>query len=303
MEGLYRNYKEYLIKKYGDTTYRVGVDGGFSCPNRELGGHGCSYCDEYGIRSAYLGEAEHAMDEQIRRSIAAMKKRYQAKNFILYFQAFSSTHGPVEQLKRIYDQGLALGDFKELVVSTRPDCIDDARADLLSSYSTQVDDVWVELGLQSSHDCTLDRIHRGHGYSDFLKAYEILRSRGIKVAVHLILGLPGENRAMILQTVERVAALHPQGVKFHNLHIPTGSALYKEFERGELLFPGNRRYLSYLADSIERLSEECLIMRLNTDTPSSRHGLPGAFWNKSRLQFELDRLLTERGSFQGAKFP
>lgn len=280
--------------------YRVGVDGGFSCPNREgrLYG-GCSYCDPYGSRSAYVGETDLDIEGQIRRSLAAMKKRYGARKFMLYFQAYTSTYGPVGELKALYDRTLGLYDFSELIVSTRPDCLDREKADLLASYRDEGFDVWVELGLQTIHDGTLARINRGHDSGAFFRADRLLRERGVKRAVHLILGLPGEDRAMMRETAHRVNGVRPEGVKLHNLHIPVRSSLYGEYELGELALPGSRRHISYLADVLERLSPQTVIMRLTTDTPSPRNSTPGSFLNKSEVSRLTALILRERNSFQG----
>lgn len=301
---LFRQYSKYLKDKYGETVYRIGVDGGFSCPNRGANRNnpGCSYCDVYGVRAAYIGESSQPLAEQIRRSAAVMRKRYKAETFILYFQAYSSTFAPVHKLKEIYDHGLSLANFVELVVSTRPDCINEKVADLLASYISDDFDVWVELGLQSANDSTLERINRGHDVRTFEKAYHMLRERGIKVSVHLIFGLPGEDRSGILDSVRYLAALRPDGVKFHNLHIPTGSPLYKEYEAGELAFPDSYRHMTYVADAIELLPPETIVMRLTTDTPHQRHQIPGSFLNKSRVYDLLKDELDSRGTRQGSRF-
>ncbi len=302
---VFRNYSDYLKSKYGGTVYRIGVDGGFSCPNRGTArtNPGCSYCDVFGVRAAWLGEEEKAMEEQIRSSMAAMKKRYGASRYILYFQAYSSTFAPVDKLKAVYDHGLSLGNFVELVVSTRPDCVNERVAALLGSYKKEGFDVWVELGLQSACDATLERINRGHDRACFERAFRLLRGAGVKVAVHLIFGLPGEDGDDILNTVDYLASLKPEGVKFHNLHIPTGSPLYGEYALGELSFPSSRRHVRYVADALERLPEDTVIMRLTTDTPGKRHKIPGVFLNKSAVYTLVREELERRGSRQGAFRP
>jgi len=301
MEWRYYNYKSYLQKRYGCQAYRIAVDGGFSCPNRRgsRDAEGCSYCDVWGSRSALIGEEDCSMRAQIAQSLSVVNKRYKAEVYLLYFQAYSSTFAPVPRLKQLYDEALAMGDFRELIVSTRPDCLDRERVELLSSYRESGRDVWVELGLQSSHDATLKRINRGHDYARFLEAFHLAREYGLKLAVHLIFGLPGEDHSEIMETVERMAELHPEGIKFHNLHIPTGSPLYKEYRRGELSFPGNHRHLEYLADAVERIPEDTVVLRISTDTPGLRHSLPGKFINKSQIAVELNQILKDRKSRQG----
>lgn len=303
-QPLFLTYSDYLKNKYGKTVYRVGVDGGFSCPNRLEGryDHGCTFCGSFGARSAYLGDTEKQMEEQITKSISFLKRRYLAEEFILYFQAYSNTFSDVEKLKNIYDYGLSFGNFKELVVSTRPDCIDEDTCKLLKSYIREGFDVWVELGLQSSNDSSLSRINRGHTFLDFSKSFEMLKSYGIKIAVHLIFGLPGESSTDILKSVKDVAILKPDGIKFHNLHIPTGTAMYEEYLRGELSFPSSTRHAEYVAESIEYFPPETIIMRMNTDTPGSRHSIPGYFLDKSIVYNKVNGILKGRDSFQGRLF-
>ncbi len=144
---------------------------------------------------------------------------------------------PPQVLRRVYDAGLALAPFKGLNVATRPDCLDAEKADLLASYHDRGLDVWIELGLQSAHDDTLRRIGRGHTAADFLSAYRLLVDRRLKVAIHLIFGLPGEGREEIAETAHWVARLRPDGVKIHNLHIPKATVLARELLKGEITAP------------------------------------------------------------------
>lgn len=301
---LFYTYSDYLKNRYGKTVYRVGVDGGFSCPNRKEGrfDHGCTFCGAFGARSAYLGDSEQIIGDQIKKSISFLKRRYRAEDYILYFQAYSSTYGQTEDIKRVYDYGLSLGNFKELVVSTRPDCVSEDICSLLKSYISDDFDVWVELGLQSCLDNTLERINRGHSYTDFIKAYNKLKEAGIKVSVHLIFGLPGESYSDILKSVEEVGRLRPDGIKFHNLHIPTGTVMFEEYLRGELSFPSSSRHSEYVADAIELIPKETVVMRITTDTPGSRHSVPGYFWDKSIVYNKVNEILDKRKSCQGRLF-
>lgn len=299
--SLFYTYSNYLKDRYGKTVYRVGVDGGFSCPNRKEGrsDHGCTFCGAFGARSAYLGDTDKVIGEQINKSISFLKRRYKAEDFILYFQAYSSTYGDVVEMKKIYDYALGLGHFVELVVSTRPDCISEDVCKLLLSYKDRGLDVWVELGLQTVHDKSLERINRGHTYAEFIKAYNLLRSYGIKIAVHLIFGLPDESYSDILESIKTVACLKPDGVKFHNLHIPTGTVMFEEYLHGELAFPSSTRHSEYVSTAIEYMPKETVIMRLQTDTPGSRHSIPGYFLDKSIVYNKVNNILTDKESYQG----
>ncbi len=299
----FKSYSKYLKNKYGGPIYRIGVDAGFSCPNRGKNrkNPGCTYCDEDGSRAPYIG-GEIDIKKQVEGAITFLKKRYKAKQYILYFQAFSSTFAPVSKLKKIYDYGLSLAPFRELIVSTRPDCINEAKADLLFEYRRLGIDVWVELGLQSASDKTLKLINRGHTVDRFTEAYNILRQREIKIAIHLIFGLPGENEKNILDTVKFVSKLKPQGIKFHNLHIPVKTQIYKEFKRGEIPVLSDRRHIEYLIKAIELLPPETVIMRLTTDTVPSKLSSPKHFLNKATFYETIRKKMIALDTWQGKKY-
>jgi len=298
----FNSYSSYLKRTYGTKAYRVSVDGGFSCPNRgdNRGDPGCIYCDEYGARAVYLeGYPETMLEDQVHRGMAFLKKRYGAELFLLYLQAFSSTNAPPKKLKSIYDTCLRAGSFKELIVSTRPDCISPAVVDLLSSYNTNSFDVWVELGLQSARDETLKRIQRGHSRKDFEIAFQQLKQAGLKTAVHVIFGLPGEGMDDILATVDYLAALKPEGIKIHNLHIPFGTPIYEEYLQGELTVPCDIHHLEYTIAALERLPEEIVIMRLTCDTPKKRRAAPRIFWKKTQFYGTIKSEMHDRRTWQG----
>lgn len=297
------NYSQYLKKKYGETVYRVSVDAGFSCPHRgdNRRNPGCIYCDEQGSRAPYLGDT-HAIHEQVQGAIAFLKKRYKAKQFILYFQAFSNTFAPVKKLKAIYDYGLGLADFKELIVSTRPDCIDSKKASLLSSYKKKGIEVWIELGLQSAQDNTLNLIKRGHSLKDFIKAYQILKQKHLKIAIHLIFGLPGEGMKEIIATVKFVASLLPDGVKIHNIHIPYNTLLYEQYLKGEIIVPSAEHHLEYTIKALTLLPPQTVIMRLTCDTPQEKLAAPRFFWKKSHFYNIIKQEMIKRSINQGCFF-
>ena len=294
------SYSEYLQKKYGTKVYRIAVDGGFSCPNRGCGraGGGCIYCSEQGSRASYLDKAK-AIEEQIKRGIAFTKRRYKAEQFLLYFQAYSNTFDTVENLKKTYDAALALHPFRELIVATRPDCIDPAKADLLASYIRKDFDVWVELGLQSARDATLVRIHRGHTAAQYKEAFDILHDRGIKVATHLILGLPGESQSDMLASVDFVNALHPEAVKLHDLNITYNTELYDEYLKGEVTAPSRELYMEYLISVIEHLCSDIILMRLTCDTYEVDRAAPRRCMAKGNIYAQLHKELTARHTWQG----
>ncbi len=300
MEPPFTSYSEYLRQTYGEKTYRVSVDGGFSCP-KGAEGERCAFCSEEAARAPYLGTAE-GMREQVEKGVRFLHARYAAGAFLLYFQASCATNAPAAELARIYGSALALAPFRGLSVGTRPDCIDDEKADLLSSYLKPGFDVWVELGLQSASDRTLAAVRRGHTRADFLRAYHACRGRGLKVAVHLIFGLPGESARDMEDTVRFVAGLDPDGVKLHNLHVPQTAPFASELPKGELTVPGPLSHLEYVISALELLPPRTVIMRLTTDTPRDRLLAPRGFWDKQTFQSRLISEMISRGARQGRRF-
>jgi len=297
---LFYSYSKYLQNKYGTKVYRIAVDGGFSCPNRgkDRTNPGCIYCSAQGSRASYLDKAA-AIEEQINRGIAFTKRRYKAENFLLYFQAYSNTFDTVENLKKTYDFALSLHPFRELIVATRPDCIDDAKADLLSSYIRPDFDVWVELGLQSANDKTLERINRGHSVAQYKEAFDILHSHGIKIATHLILGLPDEDFDDIRASVNFVNDLHPEAIKLHDLNITYDTKLYDEYLKGEITVPSREHYMEYLIRVIELLPEDMILMRLTCDTYQADRAAPRQYMAKGKVYAALQKAMEARGSYQG----
>jgi uncharacterized protein len=303
----YRGYNRYLLDKYGEKAYRVALDAGFSCPNRgdDRSKAGCSYCDEYGSRAPYQPQTGPAVSDksslkrQVERGIGFIQGRYGARILLLYFQAFSGTWAPPEVLRECYDYCLSLYPFSELIVSTRPDCIDEQKAELLASYISAERDVWVELGLQSAHDRTLKRINRGHTAADFFDAYRLLDEKGIKKSVHLIFGLPGEEWKEMEETVRIAASLEPEGIKIHNLHVPRGAPLLQEYLLGTLAVPCDRRHLEYVIRALELLPPKTVIQRMTCDTPEERLAAPRRFMAKGEFYQKVRAELEERATRQG----
>jgi radical SAM protein (TIGR01212 family) len=317
----YLTYSRYLKERHGCTVHRVAVDAGFTCPNRgsDRSRGGCSYCDPGGSRAPYLsrnepdqvlgcaGFEEQRMDagsleRQVRDGMAFYRRAHGDGAFILYFQAYSNTNAPVDVLRRVYDTGLALGEFRGLNVATRPDCLDEEKADLLASYMEKGLEVWVELGLQSANDDTLRRIGRGHTVEEFVRSFDILRRRRLKVGVHLIFGLPGEGLAEIESTMTMLAGLRPDGVKIHNLHVPEGTPLGRDYLKGELTAPCAPRHIEYAISAIEMLPPETVIMRLTCDTPAEKLAAPRGFWTKDVFLARLEQTMQARGARQGRRY-
>jgi hypothetical protein len=180
--------------------------------------------------------------------------------------------------------------------------VDPEIVDVLASFRSQVEDVWVELGLQSSHEETLKRIRRGHGRTEFERGFSLLRSRKLKIAVHLIFGLPGEGWEEIRKTIRYIARFRPDGIKIHNLHIPFQAPLFQEFLLGELSIPCAERHLQYVVRALELLPPETLIMRFTCDTPKDRLAFPRTFPDKATFLACLSQKLAEQDTWQGKLF-
>jgi uncharacterized protein len=294
-------YSAWLRGRFGRDVRRVAVDAGFGCPHRleGRGPGGCTFCGEAGSRAPGAPAPLGSLRDQVASSAAAVRCRHPGAGLILYFQAFSCTDAPVDSLRRIYDEGLSAAGFVGLSVGTRPDCVDEDKARLLASYAGRGLEVWVELGLQSAHDRTLGRIRRSHSAEDFLRAFALLRAAGLKVAVHLILGLPGESSADMEATADFVGRLDPDGVKIHALHILRGSPLFGEYLAGEVTAPVPGRVLDYAVAVLERLPARTAVMRLTTDTPAAVLAAPRATWPRGRFADELAAEMARRGTRQG----
>ena len=301
-EGRWNRYSDWLRTRYGGRTARVPVDGGFTCPNRRPDGTGgCVYCDTEGSRSPVLGKALE-IEAQVERSAAFQLRRYGARNLLLYFQAFTSTHAPASRLRELYDAALSRADFRGLIISTRPDCLSPEKAELLASYRDRGLDVSVELGLQSSKDTTLARINRGHTAGDFAAALGLLRGRGLPATAHIIFGLPGESETDMLETVGFLAGLGIDGIKVHDLHVPYGSDLYRCALAGELALLSPRRHLDLCVRALELLPPKTVIQRLTTDTPPDRRALPRRSIEKAGFYRRLEAELEARDTWQGRLF-
>lgn len=296
-------YAPWLRARYGGPTHRIPVDAGFSCPVREAG-RPCAYCDDAGSRPDFLVDGM-SIEQQIGRGAEITAGRYGPSRHLLYFQAHSNTHGSVGRLRDTWDRGLEAarsvvgGSLAGLVIATRPDCVDEARADLLCEYASSGLDVWVELGLQSANDATLAAIDRGHDVACFDRAVDLLVDRGLHVAAHVILGLPGEASDAAIATARHLSALPVEGVKFHNLVVVEGTPLYERAVSGELVPPSQSAHVRLLADAIEHLRDDIVVMRLTCDPPHGRRHLPEELPDKASVYRDLEALLSQRGTEQG----
>ena len=249
---------KHLKARFGQRVRKLSLDAGFTCPNRDgtLGRGGCTFCS---VRSFNEGDAQVPVLEQLAARRLELKR---ASCYIAYFQAYTSTYGEVEELRRLYAEATRQDDIVGLCVGTRPDCVPDTVLELLADYRQRGYEVWLELGLQSAHDETLRRINRGHDFAAYADAVSRARHHGIPVCAHLIIGLPGESAAMCQQTHSRVLELGVEGLKLHPLMIVKGSAMAVQFSRSELSPPLIDDYAATAAELIRRTPPEVVFHRV-----------------------------------------
>ena len=295
----YQNFSEQLKQHFGVRVHKISVDAGFGCPNRNGGraGTGCLFCDPGGAGAVGI-ERQLRVAEQLEHGKEVMTRKYKAGKFMAYFQPFSNTLAPVSQLRALYDEALAVDGVVGLAVGTRPDCLPPDVLDLLGEYHRQTY-FWLELGLQSSHDRTLDWLKRGHDFATFTRAYHESKSRNLRVCVHVVLGLPGESRADMLATAEVLAGLQVDGVKLHLLHVLRNTPLGKLYAEGKIKLLGLDEYVELVVDVMERLHPETLIHRLTGDGPRDQLLAPLWSLNKWEVLNAIDAEFVRRGSRQG----
>jgi len=295
----YQLFSEHLKQQFGGRVHKISVDAGFGCPNRNGGrsGAGCLFCDPGGSGAVGI-ERELPVREQIEAGKEVMTRKYKARQFMAYFQPFSNTFAPSETLSEVYGEALAVPDVVGLAIGTRPDCLSDAALDVLEAFHRRTY-LWLELGLQSSHDSSLQALRRGHDYATFLDAYQRAKQRGLQVCVHVILGLPGEDREAMLATADEMARLKVDGIKLHLLHILAGTPLGDLYRQGAVKVLEQSEYVDIVADVLERLHPDTLIHRLTGDGP--RDTLLAPLWslNKWEVLNAINAEMERRGSRQG----
>ena len=296
----YNQYSAYLKNKFGVKVYKITLDAGFSCPNRDgtISKGGCIFCDEGGSFSQAHSNLL-SIEDQIQEGIKNLSTRFKAQKFMSYFQAYSNTYKPVKELEKIYNSSLCDERIVGLSIGTRPDCVDDEKLNLISSYK---DDyyTWIEYGLQSIHDKTLKKINRGHDFDCFLKAYEKTKEKGINVCVHVIFGL-WETHDEIMQTAQKLAQLKVDGVKIHMLCALENTKLASLYNAGEIDFMSEEEYIKTVCDFLEYLPPETTIHRLAGNGLKKNLIAPRWLGKKMDCLNQIDRELALRNSFQGCK--
>lgn len=301
MKNRFYDLNTYFKNRYGGRVHKISIDAGLTCPNRDgtIDTEGCIFCNAKGSGTGNLAKG-YSITEQLEKSKAPVIKRFKAKKFIAYFQSFTNTYAPFETLKAIYEEALAVPDVVGMAIGTRPDCISDKILDLLQSYAER-HLIWLEYGLQSAHDPTLERINRGHDVASFEKAVRATAGRGIKIGTHMILGLPGETRKEMLATADFIARLPVDGIKLHLLYVIKGTALERLYRNGRYRCLDRRTYIELVCDVLERLPEGMVIQRLTGDP--HKHELVAPQWalEKNDNVALIRQRLEERDTWQGKR--
>ena len=301
-EKRYHSLNYFLRNKFGEKIYKISLDGGFTCPNRDgkVSKGGWTFCSARGSGD-FAGSRILSITEQFEDRKKMMEKKWKDGKYIAYFQAYTNTYAPVEELTRKYEEALAQENVIALSIATRPDCLDEDVLDYLEELNKKIY-LWVELGLQTVNDETGRNFNRGYDLEVFDKSLKELQKRGIEVVVHTIFGLPGETKEDMLKTIDYVAHSGAQGIKFHLLHLMTGTKMVEQYESGELQLLSKEDYIDLICKGIAMIPEEMVVHRLTGDAP--RQSLIGPMWSLKKWEVlnDIDKALVDNDIWQGKNF-
>lgn len=296
----YYFFGDYLLNRYGRRILKLPVNAGLICPNRDgtLGQGGCIFCSDDGSASPAAGVSRD-IKTQMQHARISFKRSNSSTRYIAYFQAYTNTYGSAADLRKLYDTALDEEDVLGLMIGTRPDCLSDEVVELIQSYIDSTDELWVELGMQSMHEKSLTWLNRGHSHKDTRKAVNNLRSKKIDVCLHVILGIPGESWKDMMNTAEEIASMDIQGVKFHHLHVISGTPLAKLYHEGHVPLMSMQEYISTLCDFTERLPHTVMLHRLSGDRNEDSLVAPRWGHHKGTIIKNIEEEFQRRGTYQG----
>lgn len=299
--ALFYSGGRYLREQFPFRVFKIAIDAGFNCPNRDgtKGRGGCVFCNNTSF-SVNSRPARAGVASQIEKGIRFYRERLGGEKFIVYFQAYTNTYGSLDRLREAYDQALAHPDVIGLSIGTRPDCVPDPVLDLLAEYAARTY-LWLELGLQSTHEITLRRLNRRHTYAQFVDAVQRAHKRSLRVCAHVILGLPGETREMMLETAARLARLGVEGLKLHHLYVAKGTALERLYQRSAVRVLTLQEYVGLVCDFLERTPIHVVVQRVTGEVAEPYVVAP--HWGITKLQV-VHRVREEfkrRGTRQGSR--
>ena len=301
MNERYYSLNHYLRQTFGEKVYKLALDGGMTCPNRDgtLGTGGCIFCSAGGSGDFAQGRCE-SVGEQIEKAKARIRGKSDAKKFIAYFQSYTNTYAPLEYLERLFTEAIDHPEVAALSIGTRPDCLPEEVVALLARLNRRKP-VWVELGLQTIHEDTARYIRRGYELPVYEDALARLKGAGIHVIVHVILGLPGEDWERMLATIDYLAGKNrPDGIKLQLLHVLEGTDLAADYRAGKFRCMEMEEYFNLLFACLERLPRDMVIHRLTGDGPKKSLLAPLWTGDKKRVLNALNRAMESRDIWQGS---
>lgn len=298
----YHSLNYFLRDKFGEKVFKISLDGGFSCPNRDgkISSGGCIFCSERGSGD-FAGNREVSITKQFEDIKKMMAQKWKNGKYIAYFQAYTNTYAPIEELRKKYEEALNQEDVVAIAIATRPDCLEEDVLDLLEEMNERVY-LWIELGLQTCNYETAKIINRGYKLEVFESAMKRLRERNIDVVVHDILGLPGETKEDMLKTIDYIAHSGAKGIKLHLLHLMKHTPMVKLYETGKLEFLSQEDYIELITKGITLLPKDIVVHRLTGDAP--RNLLIGPVWSLKKWEVlnSIDKSLADNDLWQGKNF-
>jgi hypothetical protein len=299
MSQRYNSFGSYIREKFATTVYKVNVDAGFTCPNRDgtIGTTGCIYCNNDSFRPGSC-KPTLSISDQIRNGITHVKKRYKAEKVLVYFQPYTNTYAPVEELERLYKEALIEPSVIGLAIGTRPDTVDNEKILLLEGLAKKYF-ILIEYGLQSIYDRTLEFINRGHDYNSFLKAIDMTKDRGIYIGAHVIVGFPIESHEEMLFMADEISHMPVDFLKIHQLQVIKDTPLEIMYRENPFHVFDYDEYLDFVSEFIGRLSPKIVLQRLFATAPDKILIAPR--WDKSKQEIlrDIEKRLEDRDIYQG----
>lgn len=298
----YNTLNNEFKRVFGGKVMKLSVDGGFTCPNRDgtKGSRGCIFCGEEGS-GEFAGSRHISIKEQVEQQKNLLSNKWNSDKYIVYFQNFTNTYGPMDRLRELYYEALSLEGVVGIAIATRPDCLDKEIVELLSEISKKTF-LWVELGLQSIHEKTEKFIRRGYPLSLYDKAIDDLKRNNIRTVTHLIIGFPNESKDEIIQSVKHVAKTNTWGIKLHSLYIQRDTDLYNYYINNPFPIMTMNEYIDIIIESLELLPKSMVVHRVTGDGKKDLLVEPKWSLNKLKVLTSIDKKLKVIDTFQGKRF-
>lgn len=298
----YLTQNDYLRDRFGGKVIKLSLNAGLSCPNRDgsKGFGGCTYCSSE-LSGDFSGNKKLSITDQMTEQVTLLSKKWKSSMYIPYFQAGSNTYGEISKLSDMFEEALSFPDTVGLTIATRADCISDDMLGVLKKLSEKTY-LTVEIGLQTIHDITAEKINRCHKYSEFLETYYRLQKCKINTCIHIINGLPGEDIPMMMQTAEEVSRIKPHSLKIHMLHIIKNTTLASEYKKNPFYIMEKEEYIKLVCDQIEIMHPEIIIERVTGDGKKSELIAPLWTCDKKSIINGIDNEFRRRNSYQGEKY-